>query len=981
MTSRRDAAVGALASLALVTLAVGPPVALALVVGSPLPERPPDWETVRRVLAGETPVAVTTWLKILACVLWLLWVRIAVGIAAEALRVARELPSAAAARVGPIQRVVARLVATAALVVSTASTRPAVAATPLQSLAVSVHLPDVVPAEPVDTSPTHAVSQRGSRSEAPAPAAYTVRPRDTLWGIAERECGDGRRWSELFDVNAGRPQPGGGTLTDPNVLMVGWVLDLPADARSRPDPANASYVVRAGDTLTEIADATLGDPGRFDELFELNAGRPQPNGGTLGDPNLLQPGWVLELPHVAADPPVAHPEPRPQPHTVEERRQPAGPPEAVVPASTPAQTAAPTSRQDLDRQNGGQRADEPAEPAGDTDDAPSRGGTPVPALGAGSALLAAGLSLLVAHLRRRQGARRRAGTARPAIPQAAKPVAEEVLTADVASAAAVSRQLRALARAVAAKPEQRCPRLRLVQVSAEQLELLWSDPWPATPDGWRPVAGGRVWERPIAAEVEEAVADFPVPVPALATIGRDDSAVLMDLEGEGLVAIVGDAGTRSGLARSLAIELASSPLGDPVMVLTVGLDVPEDRFEWLRPCADVQEALDLAAGSSSAIRARLAAWRYETTFAARSAGGTEPWTAAVVIVDGPAVDEARFAQLVELARSRGQGLAVVAVGVAPAGATVIEVQDGKLYLPEFGLAATAQVVDASASDAVASLLAWADADPVEGGQSDSEPERRDVQGSDRYEDPPYQALVQLLGPVTVLGGREPLRPIQVAIVGYLATHGPVTADQLLEAIWGENQPVNARKRLSDEISRIRHKKLHPDAIEALPNGRYRAGRRVVTDVELLRRRMAYAEHQPPLMAIDVLDAALDLVTGPPAVVDGHLRPWCRWLDTEMLHTEWEDLVVDAAHRLAELCLASGDPDGARRAAERGRKASPLNPSLIADEVTAWQALGDQNRARAIFDAYRVALEDTCAMEPEQYVVDLIERRRSADEAG
>lgn len=47
-------------------------------------------------------------------------------------------------------------------------------------------------------------------------------------------------------------------------------------------------------------------------------------------------------------------------------------------------------------------------------------------------------------------------------------------------------------------------------------------------------------------------------------------------------------------------------------------------------------------------------------------------------------------------------------------------------------------------------------------------------------------LVQLLGPLTVSGGQEPLRPVQTAIVAYLATHDPVTADQMLEAIWGDS---------------------------------------------------------------------------------------------------------------------------------------------------------------------------------------------------
>lgn len=65
---------------------------------------------------------------------------------------------------------------------------------------------------------------------------------DYLFGIAARTLGDGRRFRELYELNRGRPQPGGETLDDPAVLRAGWVLALPADAtgpqvRTGPLPA------------------------------------------------------------------------------------------------------------------------------------------------------------------------------------------------------------------------------------------------------------------------------------------------------------------------------------------------------------------------------------------------------------------------------------------------------------------------------------------------------------------------------------------------------------------------------------------------------------------------------------------------------------------------------------------------------------------------------------------------------------------------
>ncbi len=56
------------------------------------------------------------------------------------------------------------------------------------------------------------------------------------------------------------------------------------------------YVVQAGDTLWTIAARTLADPEGWQAMFDLNVGRPQPGGGTLVDPDLIYPGWRLELP-------------------------------------------------------------------------------------------------------------------------------------------------------------------------------------------------------------------------------------------------------------------------------------------------------------------------------------------------------------------------------------------------------------------------------------------------------------------------------------------------------------------------------------------------------------------------------------------------------------------------------------------------------------------------------------------------------------
>ena len=58
---------------------------------------------------------------------------------------------------------------------------------------------------------------------------YVVQPGDTLWALAAAHLGSPYRWSELFDLNRDRAEPGG-RLVDPNLIYVGWTLKFPMSA-------------------------------------------------------------------------------------------------------------------------------------------------------------------------------------------------------------------------------------------------------------------------------------------------------------------------------------------------------------------------------------------------------------------------------------------------------------------------------------------------------------------------------------------------------------------------------------------------------------------------------------------------------------------------------------------------------------------------------------------------------------------------------
>lgn len=99
------------------------------------------------------------------------------------------------------------------------------------------------------------------------------------------------------------------------------------DSAAQEEPGR-SVPVQVHDSLWSLAAVHLGDPLRYRELFDLNHGRPQPDGDRLTRPDLIRPGWTLLLP---ADAPPAAPTTSGAPPT-----PPADPPPGAHPTSPPA---------------------------------------------------------------------------------------------------------------------------------------------------------------------------------------------------------------------------------------------------------------------------------------------------------------------------------------------------------------------------------------------------------------------------------------------------------------------------------------------------------------------------------------------------------------------------------------------------------------------------------------------------------------------
>lgn len=969
---RVAAGVGSLMVLLLVV--VGAPIVLAVLVGWPFPRSMPHWEHISTALDGG-PVGERVWLQAVACIGWLMWAMFTASTLIEAAAATRGLAARVVPGLGVLQANAGRLVAAAALLFTLVAARPTsarahAAAPPPAALVTPAHTPagPSPPAPRVDAT----VETSPGLITTPNPSAggptWTVRRGDNLWRIAQHSLGDGHRWPDIAALNPT-------VAADPSTLEVGWVLRLPPGAIPSPAaPATTSptvpgaHVVAPGDTLWAIAQAHLGDPIRWPEIFRANQGRAQPNGATLTDPDVIMPGWRLKVPGSVAVPPPPPTPPRPAPPTpAPEKSAPAPPGTQPAPVPAPGDPLAP-----------GVPDPEIAPPApalAHQDPTPAKASTPsatderlLTLVGVGGVVLAAGLAGLIAQARRRRSVLRRPGTQAPRPPDPVLADETAVTAMDTDSVEWLSLELRALSAAVRARPGHPAPRPRLVQVSPERIELLLADAMVRTPSRWRPVRSGLIWQLVEPSPPATLVANSGrlAPMPALVTVGsKGQDLFLVDLEAEGTVWVTGDRPATDALLRSMALELATSPLSDAMTVM-----VAEELAADLSGCDRVVELPSLASAvervqaTARSVRAGLAAHRYPTTFAART-GTPEGWSPVVVLVTEPTTpdDQAALDELVEAAGAGGSGVALVVASTAPrpAGLELAVGIDGALAIPEWGLSCTARALTLSQRERVEAVVAAAAAEPVPVPERSFDEllaaEPTDDPGEDLYEDPPHVVLVECLNGhgVAVVGGVEPLTAQQTALVAFLAVRGPSSRTDITEALWGGE--VVSDRRLHDLLHVTRQALGDAASIVFDDTGRYRLARDIRSDCELFELRTEYARHQSPSNARVTLRGALDLVGGPPFAVPGRGRRSYEWVDREHLAVIWERHIGDAAHALAQLALAAGDSVEASLAAQAGLRACAHNETLTSDLMEAEAVGGNPSGAERVFEHLEAAMED------------------------
>ncbi|WP_374190608.1 LysM peptidoglycan-binding domain-containing protein, partial [Streptomyces sp. CRB46] len=257
-----------LAFVVLLVLVVGVPLALATQIGWPLPDGAPGLDWLQR------EITVKTFLNILTVVVWFAWaqftacVLVEVKAALSGVGVPGRVPGS-----GPSQLLARQLVAALLLVGATAaSLTPGLSqlgqsmeGNQKPSVAAAQQTPGIFAQQQEQAAGTaSALAEQAGQAAARADGGsaahgdtkyYRIQPpegrhHDSLWEIADRHLGDGRRYKEIFELNKDRVQPDGSKLSEASLIRPGWIMEMPGDARGgelveMPDEApNVSEQVR-----------------------------------------------------------------------------------------------------------------------------------------------------------------------------------------------------------------------------------------------------------------------------------------------------------------------------------------------------------------------------------------------------------------------------------------------------------------------------------------------------------------------------------------------------------------------------------------------------------------------------------------------------------------------------------------------------------------------------------------------------------------
>lgn len=935
--SARDVLTGLCAVGALAALVAGIPLALLIFFGSPIPTRAPSMSDFTEKIGPSSLI------HILVVLAWLAWLQLLFCVIVESYAGIRGIGVPARVPLaGGTQSLIHRLVVSALLLfTATTAIMPAFTARDLHPMHTVAAATDYTGPSPttVDQATQRLAEDAAAHPEQKATTTkiYRVQPpegrhHESLWEIADKCLGEGRRYHEIYELNKGHQQPDGSILHKASLIRPGWVLEMPADAVG----AQVVQVSELGDYFAH------GHPVHGHEAAPQQPGRPQAGGeqtpgaksGTAGQGGHEQPG----LPGGQATRPPTTERPQPQPQGEQ------------VPATPPAQ---------------GRNGHAPGGQLSGGPHAHQHQDHGVLDIGwvkelAAASLLAAGLLVALGRRRRVQMWHRALGH-RIAGPDGDAAMAEQALRigADSEAVRLLDLGLRQMSKSMAADGRT-LPTVYGVHLSEESLDLWIAPADRNAPAPWEAHDEGQVWrlhhealEGPDTADLSDVLA----PYPGLISLGTNDNGrILVDLEAaHGLIALQGPDEMRRAVLAAVAVELATNRWSDHMRITLVGFGAELQQIapDRIRSVATLSEALPELEARSAEVQQALSASGVDSVLTGRCRGVFgEAWMPHYLIMaDQPTGDEAH--RLVGLARTgRRMAAGYIVPGDVPGAAWTWEVTaEGRLQAGVLGFDVEAQLVPERHYAALAALFRTAgtlDGVPLAEPQPGAEPF-----GAQAGEQQPA-ADIRVLGPIEIhaLGPmEESRRALCTELLVYLATHpGGVHPTVLSGAVWPRGVTAGVRDatiaRVSDWLgrdSRGRPNLYYDD------RGRIKLGSEVRIDWEVFRW-LIWRSAAEPGSEMAYMSYALDLVRGP--LLADRERGRYGWLASEDLEYEASARVIDVAQRLLLLRLDEFDARGAIAAARAGLLMAPEDEGLWRNLLRATHADGDQTRLRAVVEELR-----------------------------
>lgn len=761
------------------------------------------------------------------------------------------------------------------------------------------------------------------------------------------------------------------------------------------------YQVAEGDNLWDIAEAHLGDPFRWPEIFERSQDLQQSFGREINDPNLIWPDSILWLPSDAVNVPVADAD------LVADVLGPITPvapedqtPTEVTPESL--ESAADAAAEALPVSDPGP-ADLPSGPGGGSDGPPdgsrSSESTDIDltqpstlAFGAGGSLVAAGLLGLVRRNRRLRLAE--AGDRSQPAPPPMELVDIETVLRDRAGDGAtpsVHSALRSLVdRPIVVDEPLAAP--EVIRLSSDRIEVIQNGdeaslpaPWIAGKDESLDALGGRS----LAVLPAEFFPDEPadgyhqtVPAPMTVTVA---GGMLLNLESLGVVALDGAVEISAGLIRSMVHELATGPARRSIDIRV---------SNWL-PGADLHE--HVRCGSLDNLVGELQPWLQDVELALAASGGYSAYALRAggipssmpnpKVIFADAADAPAIMALVGQALRHAVPLAVVFsgdlsdLGIRPSATLALD--NETLRLEPYGFTAAMQYLDVDLILGVEALvnhsrqapmiprvdeqstilpLSEHETDPAQVGteetpehELETELPAEEHEVTDQAEDADGGILIRVLGPVEFEGGPEDLTEDERSLLTFLALVGPSTADQVKDAVWPGGRIGDAAFEATVERLRERLRHQFPDA----GDGRYRV-RSIITDLGSARRWIAQAEAMSPDRARNLLQLALTDIRGTPFT--GVSEQAWQWVaDHKMaIGTQASTMLMDACFDLCDNAYEANDIHIAAWACDVAALLDPIHETVITRRVQLMQVMGRHQEAEAAVAAWEAAYFDVAS---------------------